>query len=474
MRQFARSTPRRSPGKPIMAALKFRRAFGTQLTLAVAGVTASIAGFSHASQDKLLPAFPGAEGAGMYSVGGRGGAVYEVTNLNDDGPGSFRDAVSKDNRTIVFRVSGAIQLKTKLDIKANHLTIAGQTAPGDGIYLRDQCVMVWGQDVILRHLRFRLGDETKTQSDAFTVWKSGAKNIIIDHCSAAFSVDETLSLAGDNQNITVQWCIIGPSLRQSGHVKGSHGFGSLSRANGAVTWHHNLWVHNDARNPRLGDNYGKPPFPRFDVRNNVIYNYGSSASGLTQGDFEANYVGNYIKAGADSKAKAPINAGGKSNLRFFVDGNYFEAKPGLTGEGVFKSLKNDEGQTIAKVVDKPFDTLPVTTTSAKQAYDDVLAKAGATLPKRDAIDQRVILEVRTGTGKMINSQTEYGGWPDFKSAEAPADADHDGMPDAWEKAHHLNPNDPADGAVAGQGGYTNLEIYLNEVASGPSVDPSKQ
>lgn len=441
--------------------MRKRKAIGSAAGLCV-GLMASLL---PAAEPAKLPAFPGAEGAGMYAVGGRGGTVYEVTNLDDDGPGSFRDAVSQGNRTVVFRVSGAIKLKSVLNIKASNLTIAGQTAPGDGVYVRDQCVMIWGQDVILRHMRFRLGDESKTQSDAFTVWKSGAKNIIIDHCSAAFSVDETLSLAGDNQNITVQWCIIGPSMRQSGHAKGQHGFGSLSRANGPVTWHHNLWVHNDARNPRLGDNYGKPPFPLFDVRNNVIYNYGSSASGLTQGDFEANYVGNYIKAGADSKAKAPINAGGKSNLRFFVDGNYFEAKPGLTGEGVFKSLKNDEGQTIVTVVDKPFATLPVTTTSAKQAYDDVLAKGGATKPKRDAIDLRIIHEVSTGTGRMVNSQNDFGGWPDFKPAEAPADTDHDGMPDDWEKSHGLNPTDPADGAATGKDGYTNLETYLNELAT---------
>ncbi|MGC4032252.1 MAG: hypothetical protein QM754_11075 [Tepidisphaeraceae bacterium] len=183
-----------------------------------------------ATQDKLLPAFPSAEGAGMYAVGGRGGEVYEVTTLEDSGPGSLRDAVSKSNRTVVFRVSGTIQLKSKIDIKASNITIAGQTAPGDGICIRDFCVYLWGNDLVVRHLRFRLGDVTKEESDSLTIWKAGGKNMIVDHCSATWSVDEALSLAGDNQNITVQWCIIGPSLRHSVHVKGDHGFGSLSCA----------------------------------------------------------------------------------------------------------------------------------------------------------------------------------------------------------------------------------------------------
>ncbi|MGC4032251.1 MAG: hypothetical protein QM754_11070 [Tepidisphaeraceae bacterium] len=233
-----------------------------------------------------------------------------------------------------------------------------------------------------------------------------------------------------------------------------------------MTWHHNLWSSNDSRNPRLGDNYGKPPFPLFDVRNNVIYNYGSTASGLTQGTFNANYVGNYLKAGPDSKAKTPINANGKSDLKFFVAGNYFAAKPQLAGEGLFKQLSNDDGQKIVTVVDKPFDTLPVKTTSAEEAYKDVMAGVGAIKPKRDSVDAAIINGVETGTGKFLNSQTEVGGWPELKSTPAPQDTDHDGIPDAWETQHKLNPNDPADGKLTtlSAEGYTNLEMYLNELA----------
>jgi hypothetical protein len=333
---------------------------------------------------------------------------------------------------------------------------------------------VWGNDIVLRYLRFRLGDETKQQSDSLTVWKSGAHNIMIDHCSATWSVDEALSLAGDEQNVTVQWCIIGQSLRQSVHVKGPHGYGSLSRANGAITWHHNLWAHNDSRNPRLGDNYNQPPWPLFDVRNNVMYNYGGTASGLTQGNFPANYIGNYLKAGPNSEAKTPITVGKPSDLKFYVDGNIFEANPKLSGEGLFSEVM-DQDHKLVTVVEKPFETLPVTTTSAKQAYDDVLAGAGATLPKRDAIDSRIVEEVRTGTGKMINSQTEVGGWPELKSAAPPVDSDHDGMPDEWETQHGLNPNDPADGAMdSDQDGYTNLEEYLNQTDPKAFVDYSKR
>lgn len=438
----------------------------TRLAAVVCATTGALAATASAQETRpaaeaqRLPAFPGAEGAGMYAVGGRGGSVYEVTNLDDSGPGSFRDAVSAGNRTVVFRVSGTIALKSRLDIRASNLTLAGQTAPGDGICFRDQCVFLWGNDVVVRYLRFRLGDVSHSQDDSLTVWR-GLRNVIVDHCSTTWSVDECLSLAGNDSDVTVQWCLIGESLRQSGHVKGPHGYGSLMRASGPVTLHHNLWIHNDARNPRLGDSYGKSPWPSFDVRNNVIYNFGHNASGLTQGTFEANYVGNYLKPGPDSVAKKPINIGGPSDMKFFVEGNVYEPDRALGGAGLFTSLEH-EGKPAVTLVDKPFAALPVRTTSAEQAYSDVLDGVGATLPKRDAVDARLVEHVRTGTGKMINSQNEVGGWPELKSAEAPADADHDGMPDAWEAAHGLDPHDPSDGAKDANGdGYTNLEEWLN-------------
>lgn len=225
-----------------------------------------------------LPSFPGAEGFGADTPGGRGGKVIFVTNLDDSGPGSFRAACeAKGPRTVLFRVSGTIALKSPIVVKNAFLTVAGQSAPGDGICLRNYTFGIATHDVVIRYLRSRLGDESNQQADCIDVLH-GARNVVIDHCSATWSIDEALSLSGDNQNITIQWCLIGESLRQSKHAKGAHGFGSLARANGPVTFHHNLWIHNDARNPRLGDNYGKPPFPIFDVRNNVIYDFGATST----------------------------------------------------------------------------------------------------------------------------------------------------------------------------------------------------
>jgi pectate lyase len=210
--------------------------------------------------DLPLPAFPGAEGFGANTPGGRGGKVLFVTHLNDSGPGSLRAACEAAGpRIVIFRVSGTIALKTPIVVRQPYLTVAGQTAPGDGICLRDQPFAIATHDVVVRHIRSRLGDESAQEQDAFGVLH-GSRDVVIDHVSATWSIDEALSLSGNNQNITIQWCLIGESLRQSKHAKGAHGYGSLARANGPVTFHHNLWIHNDARNPRLGDNYGRPRF----------------------------------------------------------------------------------------------------------------------------------------------------------------------------------------------------------------------
>ena len=210
-----------------------------------------------------LPAFPGAEGFGATTPGGRGGRVIFVTNLEDGGPGSFRAACDAEGpRIVVFRVSGLITLATPIVIKNPYLTIAGQTAPGDGVCLRNYTFIVATHDVVVRYLRSRLGDVSAQEADSITL-ASGAHDVILDHCSATWSIDESLSLAGNVSNVTVQWCLIAEGLNHSKHSKGAHGYGSLSRANGPVTWHHNLWAHNNARNPRLGDNYGSPNPPRL-------------------------------------------------------------------------------------------------------------------------------------------------------------------------------------------------------------------
>jgi pectate lyase len=412
-----------------------------------------------------VPAFPGAEGFGAVATGGRGGAVYEVTNLDDAGPGSLRDAVSQGNRTVVFRVSGTIELKKRLVLTKPNITIAGQTAPGDGICLRNHTFEVSTQNVIVRYLRSRLGDVSRQEDDSINL--RNASKVILDHCSASWSVDEALSLAGNVSDVTVQWCLIAESLNQSFHAKGAHGYGSLARANGPVSLHHNLWAHNNGRNPRLGDNYDRPPYPTFDFRNNVIYDYGATCSGLTQGKLKVNYIANYIRPGPSSKARTPITVGGPSDMLFYIRDNVVEGNDKLTADNsrFFNPVEID-GKRQVRTVDEPFAVRTVRTAAAKDAYEAVLATVGASLPLRDPVDARIVKEVRERKGSIIDSQKQVGGWPELKSAAAPLDSDHDGIPDEWEKAHGLNPNDPSDGAkLAAGGGHTNLEVYLNELAA---------
>jgi pectate lyase len=419
-----------------------------------------------------IPAFPGAQGFGAFASGGRGGSVYEVTNLDDEGRGSLRDAVNRGDRIVVFRVGGTIRLKSPLNFNASNITIAGQTAPGGGICVRDYVTTLRASNVVVRHLRFRLGDETKQQSDGLTVGH-GVRNAVIDHCSISWSVDEALSLAGNVADVSVQWCMIYEALNESLHTKGAHGFGSLSRAVGGVTWHHNLWAHNNARNPRLGDNYGKDPHPQFDVRNNVIYDYGGTCTGLTQGVFTANYVANFIRPGPSSKARKPISVGPKkSDLQFYIADNVVDGDENLTSQNrLFFSQTEEAGRPVVRIADAPFPAPPVRQTSARRTYEDVLTTGGASLPKRDAADERLVKNVRERSGKIINSQAEVGGWPSLDAGEAPADSDHDGMPDAWEKRFDLNPTDAADGALDADGdGYTNIEECLNDTDPGQFVD----
>jgi hypothetical protein len=261
-------------------------------------------------------------------------------------------------------------------------------------------------------------------------------------------------------------------LNHSKHSKGAHGYGSLARANGPVTFHHNIWIHNDSRNPRMGDNYGKgTTFPTFDVRNNIIYDFGGTASGLTQGKLKINFVGNVTRPGPSSKARTPITIGPKSDIQFFIRENIFEENEALTADNTrfFSAVEFEEtnmnGTKAVKrevqTVAQPFEAPHVTTVPAKKLLDVVLPTIGASLPKRDSVDARLVEHVRNRTGKMIDSQTEVGGWPELQAGEAPLDSDNDGMPDAWETKHNLNPNDPADAALIAKSGYTNIEEYLN-------------
>jgi pectate lyase len=394
-------------------------------------------------------AFPTAEGFGAYSRGGRGGKVLFVTNLNDAGPGSFREAcMTQGPRTVLFRVSGRIDLKSRLVIREPFLTIAGQSAPGEGICLSGMDFIVSTNNVIIRYLRSRPGDKMPGERDAFSL--TGVDNVIVDHCSASWGIDEQLS-TWRSKTVTVQWCLITEALHNSHHSKGNHGFGSLIQCEGA-TYHHNLYAHNRSRNPRPGSG-------TVDFRNNVIYDWNGMAGYAEDNKHRVNYVGNYLKPGPSTVDSRNIGFHtGMKDTYYFVQGNVFE---GLVAEG-------EEDDRIFRVrnggnlVDQPVEAPAVRTDTATAAFERVLADAGATLPKRDSVDARIVEQVRSGGGRLIDSQDQVGGWPELRSEPAAADADNDGMPDAWEAPRGLNPSDPADTNADGDGdGYTNLEEFLN-------------
>jgi pectate lyase len=412
----------------------------------------------------MLPAFPGAEGFGSQTIGGRGGRVLYVRTLAGSGEGSLRAAVeAKGPRTIVFAVSGVIDLKSPIEMREPFVTIAGQTAPGGGICLRGFGLAVNTHDVVIRFMRSRPGDIAGKEVDAIAIGGT-SYNVVIDHSSATWSVDECLSPSGAIRDVTVQWCLIGESLNKSVHSKGKHGYGSLVRAIGGVSLHHNLWVHNTARNPRLGDNYGKPPFPIFDVRNNVMYNWSDMCSGMTGDKLSANYVRNYLRPGPDSSSRTPIVLTKTADVAYYVEGNVVEGRPEARGEAMF-SPKEEGGRRLFRVESAPFEVASVAGTSAEVALEEVLGFAGAVLPVRDAVDARIVGQVRSRGGRIIDTQDAVGGWPEYRQSPAPADADQDGMPDSWESGRGLNPRDSSDGAKDRDGdGYTNLEEYLNGLA----------
>ncbi len=433
-------------------------------------------GFTH-MQAQDPPAFPGAEGYGAIATGGRGGEVIEVTNLNNSGEGSLRAAINASGpRTIVFRVGGIIELESALEIKNGDVTIAGQTAPGDGICIKNYNTVVKADNVIIRFIRFRLGDDKSDQEDD-AIWGRNQDRIIIDHCSMSWSVDEVSSFY-DNSNFTMQYCILSEALYNSIHGKGEHSYGGIWGGQGA-TFHHNLLAHNSSRNPRFnGSRYsGEPDLEKVDHRNNVIYNWGgNSAYGAEGGTY--NLVNNYYKSGNASSNRRricelyPTNDGTYGN--FYVAGNYFPYSKFTTednwGMGM-DGISSDKKEEIK--LDEPFDAAPVTTHSAQEAYEHVLMQAGAVLPKRDPVDERIVNETRTGTTQyggdfgdargIIDTPSDVGGYPEYESGEAPTDTDGDGMPDEWEEANGLNPNTPVDRNETNDEGYTNLEVYLNSL-----------
>lgn len=456
-----------------------------------------------------MPAFPGAEGVGKFTTGGRGTAsmpttVFEVTNLNDDGnPGSLRYALTQTAayRTVVFQISGTIHLNSKLNIPAN-TTVAGQTAPGDGICLADYPVVISGNNVIVRYLRFRMGDKNQNKGmvdgagsdDAFG--NAGNKNIIIDHCTASWSTDEAMSIyRGDS--VTIQWCLLSEPLNYSYHFETGdtdfeqHGYGGIWGGRHA-SFHHNLIVHCKGRCPRFDGSRNLSPGTagqeNADFRNNVIYNWGSyNVNGGEGGNY--NLVSNYYKYGPStsngSSAGVPVryqimNPYATSPLpypKLFVDGNYVDGNPTITQDN-WKGIAMNGGSladTNQSKVSTPFALVEVPIQSATDAYELVLNYTGVSLPNRDTLDQRIVNDVRNRTGRIIDVQGGYAhgtpysqtvtAWPALNSTAAPADSDHDGMPDNWETTNGLNPNNASDRNGLAANGYTHLENYLNSRAA---------
>lgn len=448
-------------------------------------------------------AFPGAEGYGKFTIGGRGGKVYEVTNLNDSGEGSLRAAVEASGpRTVVFSVSGTITLNSDLKISHPYITIAGQTAPGDGICLRRYPLIIGASQVIVRYIRVRVGDESGDDTDA--VSSRYNKHIIVDHVSAGWSIDETMSIYHCD-SITVQWCLVSESMYNSNHIKGNHGFGGIWGANYS-TYHHNLLAHHSSRNPRFASGSGNT-----DYRNNVVYNWGinSTYGGETQqvGNPKFNFsnfnmVANYYKPGPATKpgevshriANPSTRNGVADYGKWYIADNFMYGHPAITADNWNGGVQPQEGHSAMAglKLEQPWPAMAINQQTAEEAYDAVLQHAGATMPKRDILDTRIVDEVRNGYATyegaaykkdhpvsdaskksgMIDSQADVGGWPELISIKAPSDTDHDGMPDDWEKKNGLDPNNAADSNQLADDGYTQLEKYLNSLAYSTPVAPS--
>ena len=416
-------------------------------------------------------AFPGAEGAGRFALGGRGGRVIRVTHLGDSGPGSLRAAVEAEGpRTVIFDIGGVVRLASPLTIRRGRITLAGQTAPGGGITLRDHPLVVAADDVIVRHIRSRLGDESGVEADAVSVERGS--RIILDHISASWSVDETLSVGSRYSppergiyDVTVQWSLIAESLNASGHAKGDHGYGSLVRGgHGArMTFHHNLWATHRARMPRPG-NYNPPSVdpegPRIEFRSNVFYDWSGGHAGYnadTESLSAYAFIGNAYIPGPDSAGRWAFE---ESNplARAWFDGN---AMDGTVPADPW-SLVKDSDRPQYRLASLP-DWAEAAGETAAQAEVRVLAGAGAGR-FRDPVDARIIEGVRNRTGHIIDSQTQVGGWPALEAGSPWVDSDGDGMPDDWERAQGLDPAAPADGNADRDGdGFTNLEDWLNSL-----------
>lgn len=469
-------------------------------------------------------AFPGAEGYGRYTTGGRGGAVYHVTNLNDSGEGSFRWAVEKSGpRTIVFDVDGTIHLKSELKLRNGNVTIAGQTAPGDGICIAEYPFTISADNVIIRFMRFRPGNKNITpemaESGACDGWDGlGAidrKDIIVDHCSVSWSIDECLSFVGCART-TVQWCIVSQSLVK-GHSKLSHGYGG-NWGGRKASYHHNLLAHHTSRAPRLGPRPTTQLKEQMDMRNNVIYNYSGEECYGGEG-MKVNIVNNVYIPGPGNAYNSGSNANKQKRIagigirnneyvatypdyapalhligKYYVDGNYNSKHRDVTDDnwtyGIYSQITWKDWDDLANTAEKieqmkkeiktetPIEYVYTTTHGYLDVFNNVCNYAGASL-KRDELDKTIASEAKSmknaastgsGLGKgFINTQDDVkgltggDGWPKLNAGTAKTDTDGDGIPDEWETANGLNPNDASDGAKITADGYSNLEKYINSL-----------
>ncbi len=416
-------------------------------------------------------AFPGAEGYGRFALGGRGGQVLFVSNLNDSGPGSLRAAVEAEGpRIVVFWVSGTIELQSTLRILNPRITIAGQTAAGDGICLKRFPLNISADDAVVRFLRVRLGDEAGKLMDGIDV--SNAESVMVDHCSVSWTLDEGVNTYHGSKNITIQWCLISEALHDS-PLRNGHGFAaSLGGMNSS--YHHNLFANNAGRNPSIAGETSNPTI-NLDFRNNVIFNWQKRR--LDGRPESINVVNNYYKAGPASRELQSVvkmqclDTG--SFGKWHVDGNLLETHLGIKRGKELVTIDDRERRVDSVLVERPVQFAPVLTDTPELAYKKVLDQAGAVLPKRDSHDQRIIREVRSGQATfgdgIVSTQSDVGGWPVLNSAPAPVDSDADGMPDAWER--RFNPNHDLSWSSASDAdgdGYTNIEEFLN------NTDPNKK
>lgn len=436
-------------------------------------------------------AFPGAEGFGKYATGGRGGKVVAVTNLNDSGEGSFRWALEQfpgEPLTVIFRVSGIIELQSKIQIKRSNLTIAGQTAPGDGICLKNQSLILNGAspkgnhgNIIIRYIRSRPGGTLRTGLYGFDM--ENCHDVIVDHCSFSWANEEVAAMY-DTKNVTVQWCIVSEGLYEAGHQKGHRSYGGVWGGQNA-SYHHNLLAHLNSRAVRFNGARAHDTFALVDYRNNVIYNWGNANAcyggevNIAGGFSQVNIVNNYYKPGPATSTELKFvhalyqKENAKGTGQWFLQGNIMEGDKALTQKNESGVDLKEQGYPADAISSKPFViAIPLPVQNANSAYADVLKYAGAIFPKRDAVDERIVNETKTGTatgkgafGKpgIIDLPVAVGGWGEYKTAAAPTDTDQDGMPDEWEKKKGLNPNDATDGNKTDASGYTMLEIYLNEL-----------